>query len=123
MLTQMSNTYYVGLYNSAYKLVDIFAVFYAVYTATIFPVMSKLFKENTNVLNITLNKSIKYLSFITIPISVATLLYGTDMIVFCFGSKFSEAGSVLTLLVWSICFLFMNGATVTALNASNKEQV
>ncbi|WP_295614074.1 flippase [uncultured Methanobrevibacter sp.] len=122
MLTQMSNTYYVGLYNSAYKLVDIFAVFYAVYTATIFPVMSKLFKENTNVLNITLNKSIKYLSFITIPISVATLLYGTDMIVFCFGSKFSEAGSVLTLLVWSICFLFMNGATVTALNASNKER-
>lgn len=122
MLTQMSNTYSVGLYNSAYKLVDIFAVFYAVYTATIFPVMSKLFKEDANVLNITLTKSIKYLSFITIPVSIATLLYGEDMIVLCFGSKFAEAGSVLAMLIWSICFLFMNGATVTALNASNKER-
>lgn len=122
MLTQMSNTYYVGLYNSAYKLVDIFGVFYAVYTATIFPVMSKLFKDDKNILNLTLSKSIKYLSAVTIPLSVATLIYATDMIVFCFGSKFSEAGSVLAMLVWSVCFLFMNGATVTALNASNKER-
>lgn len=122
MLTQMTNTYYVGLYNSAYKLVDIFGVFYAVYTATIFPVMSKLFKDDKNVMSLGLTKTIKYLSAITIPLSVATLIYATDMIVFCFGSKFSEAGSVLTMLVWSVCFLFMNGATVTALNASNKER-
>lgn len=122
MLNQMSNSYYVGLYNSAYKLVDIFGVFYAVYTATIFPVMSKLFKDDKNILSLSLSKSIKYLSAITIPLSVATFIYATDMIVFCFGSEFSEAGAVLTMLVWSVCFLFMNGATVTALNASNKER-
>lgn len=121
MLTQMTNTYVTGLYNSAYKLVDIFSVLYAVYTATIFPVMSKLFKDDKNVLSLSLAKSIKYLSFFTIPISFAVLIYATDMIVFCFGQEFSEAGTILVMLVWSICFLFMNGATVTTLNASNKE--
>ena len=62
------------------------------------------------------------LSAITIPLSIATFIYATDMIVFCFGLEFSEAGVVLTMLVWSVCFLFMNGATVTTLNASNKER-
>lgn len=122
MLNQMSTTYSVGLYNAAYKLVDIFGLFYAVYVATIFPVMSKMFKNDKCALNLSLTKSIKYLSFITIPLSVATMIYATDMISFCFGSKFAEADVVLSMLVWSVCFLFINGATVTTLNASNKER-
>jgi O-antigen/teichoic acid export membrane protein len=122
MLAQFSNSYATGIYNASYKLVDALSLFYTIYTATIFPVMSKLFTEDNSLLKISLSKSIKYLSFVTIPLSVASIFYGQDIIVLCYGNKFAESGAVLAILVWSICFLFINGAAITTLNAAHKER-
>ena len=122
MLAQFSNSYSTGLYNASYKLVDALSLFYTIYSSTIFPVMSKLYKNDTSLLRLTFTKSIKYLSFVTIPLAVASLFYGTDVIVLCYGAKYSEAGSILVVLVWPICFLFINGSAVTTLNAAHKER-
>ena len=122
MLTQISSSYATGLYNASYKLVDVMGLFYGIYSATIFPVMTKLFKDDEFMLRTTLTKSIKYLSFFTIPIAVAMLFYGKDIIVICFGNQYSEAGTVLSILVWTIYFLFVNGVCITLLNATHKER-
>ena len=122
MLAQFSTSYATGIYNASYKLVDTLSLFYTIYTATIFPVLSKLFSNNKSLLKLSLSKSIKYLSFVTIPLSVASIFYGQDVIVLCYGNQYSEAGVVLTILVWSICFLFINGASTTTLNAAHKER-
>ena len=45
MITQFSTTYATGLYNSTYKLINVLTLFYTIYSAVIFPVMSKLFKQ------------------------------------------------------------------------------
>lgn len=122
MLKHFSTDYAVGLYNASYKLIDILAIFHSVYAATVFPVMSKLFKDDTSLLKMSLTKSIKYLSLITIPLSVATILYGKDIILICYGAKFIDAGNVLSILIWTVVFLFINGASVTTLNASHQER-
>ncbi len=72
MITQFSTTYATGLYNSTYKLINVLTLFYTIYSAVIFPVMSKLFKQGQDMLRLSFVKSIKYLSMITIPIAVAT---------------------------------------------------
>lgn len=120
MITEFLNTYATGLYNSAYKLITVLTLFYSVYTSVIFPVMSKLFKNEKNLLNISFIKSIKYLLLVTIPIAVFIFFYGYD-IIHIYGSEFVEASDILKILIWTVCFLFVNGACSLILNASHEE--
>lgn len=120
MLNQFSTSYATGLYNSAYKLITVLTLFYTIYSSVVFPVMSKLFKEEKDLLKFSFVKSIKYLSLVTIPISVFTLFYGYDLIGI-YGADYIEAGGVLKILIWTVCFLFINGACSLVLNASHKE--
>ena len=121
MLQQFSGPYPTGLYNSTYKLINVLTLFYTIYTAVVFPVMSKLFKSDDNLLNLSFNKSVKYLSLITIPLSVATVFYAGDIINLVYGNQYAQADTVLKILIWTVIFLFVNGACSLVLNASHKE--
>ena len=71
MLTNIVGSYATGIYNATFKLISILTLFYSVYLAVIFPVMSKLFKNDKKLLIISFEKSLKYLMMIIIPIAVA----------------------------------------------------
>ena len=58
---------------------------------------------------------------VTIPIAIATFFYGGDVISLCYGNQYAEAGEVLKILIWTVCFLFINGACSMILNASHRE--
>ena len=120
MITQLASAYDTGLYNSAFKLINVLTLFYTIYTAVIFPVMSKLFKGEQDLLRLSFIKSIKYLTLVTVPIAVFTYFYGYDLIGI-YGAEFSAAGGVLKILIWTVCFLFINGACSMILNASHEE--
>ena len=120
MLTHFSSTNATGLYNAAYKLISVLTVFYSIYTSVIFPVMSKLFKNENKLMNISFVKSIKYLLLVTVPIAVYIFFYGFD-IINIYGPKYVGASGVLKILIWTVCFLFVNGACTLVLNASHEE--
>lgn len=120
MITQFVGTYETGIYNSAYKLLTVLTLFYSIYTSVVYPVMSKLFKDSKDLLQLSFIKSSKYLVLISIPICVFTCFYRYD-IIGIYGAEFTEAGSVLAILIWTICFIFINGNSTAVLNASHKE--
>ena len=121
MLTKMVGTYATGIYNATYKLISVLTLFYSVYTAVIFPVMSKLFKNDEKTLVILFEKSIKYLMIIIIPIAISTVIYSTDIIKLIYGNEYIAASPVLSILIWTVCLLLISGACNTLLNASYKE--
>lgn len=121
MLTQFAGAYYTGLYNSTYKLINVLTLFYTIYTSVVFPVMSKLFKNEKDLLQLSFSKSVKYLSLVTIPLSVAMIFYAGDLITLCYGNQYADASGVLKILIWTVCFLFVNGACSLVLNASHRE--
>ena len=121
MLSNMIGSYATGIYNATYKLISVLTLFYSVYTAVIFPVMSKFFKNDESMLLISFEKSIKYLMLIIIPLAVATVIYSTDIIHLIYGHEYDPASSVLSILIWTVCLLFISGACNTLLNASHKE--
>ncbi|MBE6500579.1 MAG: flippase [Methanobrevibacter thaueri] len=121
MLTNLIGDYATGIYNSSYKLISILTLFYSIYTAVIFPVMSKFYKNDKKLLVVSFEKSVKYLSLVIIPIAVATVLYSADIVQLIYGKEYLEASSVLSILIWTVCLLFVNGACSTLLNASHKE--
>ena len=83
--------------------------------------MIKLFKSGGNLLNLSFNKSVKYLSLVTIPLSIATVYYASDIINIVYGNQYAQADTVLQILIWTVIFLFVNGACSLVLNASHKE--
>ena len=123
MLTPMVGNYATGIYNATYRLISVLTLFYGVYTAVIFPVMSRMFKNDKKMLSVSFEKSTKYLMLIIIPIAVATQFYSTDIIVLFFGKEYAAASTPLSILIWTVCLVFFNASIATVLNASFKEMV
>lgn len=121
MLTMMSGEYATGIYNATYKLISILTIFYSIYSAVIFPVMSKFYKNNEELLLVSFEKSIKYLTMIIVPLALAMSFYSTDIIHLIYGSEYYPAASVLQILIWTVCFLLVDGVFTTLLSASHKE--
>ena len=121
MLTNMVGNYATGIYNATYKLISVLTLFYGIYSAVIFPVMSKLFKNDKKLLLILYEKSIKYLMLLIIPLAIGTMFYSKDIINLIYGHQYDAASSVLSILIWTVCLLFISGAGNTLLNASYKE--
>ena len=121
MLTKLVGDYANGIYNATYKLIAVLNLFYSVYTAVIFPVMSKFFKNDKRLLVISYEKSIKYLMLLMIPLAIGTMIYSLDIIQLIYGNQYDDAASVLSILIWTVCLLFISGASNILLNASHKE--
>ena len=122
MLTKMVGNYANGIYSAAYKLISVLTLFYGVYSAVVFPVMSRLYKNDKKSLVISFEKSIKYFMLLTIPLSFATILYSTDIVVFFFGQSYSQTSSVLSILIITVPLSFINAICINLLNASHKER-
>lgn len=121
MLTHISGNYATGVYNAAYKLITVLTVFYTAYTAVIFPVMSKFFKENEKILTIIYEKSIKYLMLIMIPLSIATQIYATEIVQLIYGQEYYASAQILSILIWTVCLLFIASPGNILLDSSHKE--
>ncbi|WP_296804209.1 flippase [uncultured Methanobrevibacter sp.] len=121
MLNQLVGDYATGIYNATYKLISILTLFYSVYAAVVYPVMSKMFKNDKKLLIITFEKSIKYLMLIIIPLTIAIMFYSTDIIQLIYGQEYNIAAAPLSILIWTISLLFVNGVCNMLLNASYKE--
>lgn len=122
MLTNMVGNYENGIYSAAYKLISVLSLFYGVYSAVIFPVMSRFFKNEKNLLIASFEKSLKYLMLIIVPICFATMIYSTDIVLLVYGKEFIPTSSVLSLLMWTVWISFINGVCLNVLNASHKEK-
>jgi O-antigen/teichoic acid export membrane protein len=121
MLTNLIGSYATGIYNATYKLIGVLTLFYSIYTAVIFPIMSKFYKNDKQLLLISFEKSIKYLLLVIVPMAIATTLYSSDIIQLIYGHQYDNASSVLSILIWTVCLLFISGACNSLLNASYKE--
>ena len=122
MLTNIVGNYATGIYNASYKLISILTLFYSIYLAVVFPLMSKLFKNDKQLLIISFEKSLKYLTMIIIPIALGTTFYSLDVIHLIYGHEYDAGFSVLQILIWTVPFLFISGACNTLLYSSHKEK-
>ena len=123
MLSTLSGDYAAGLYKSAYNIIIVFTAFFAVYQSSIFPVMSKFFKESQYLIKKSYELSIKYLLLLLLPLCIFVFLYARPLLDLIYSSQYSLAESAVKILIWTVIILFVNGAASTLLNAIDKETV
>ena len=58
---------------------------------------------------------------IMIPIAVSTMYYSVDLIQLIFGHEYIAASVPLSILIWTVCLLLVNGPGNTLLTASHEE--
>ena len=121
MLGYLSTDAAVGLYNAAYKIITLLTTFYFIYPQVIFPVMSKLYENSADLLRLSYEKSIKYLLLIILPICAGIIIYAVPLMNLIYGNQYAETGPIMTVLIFTIPFLFVNGASTVAMNSSDNE--
>lgn len=122
MLFYLSGDYATGLYKSAYNIINVFTTFFVVYQSVVFPVMSKFFKESQDLIKVSYELSVKYLLLIIIPLSVGVFFYARPLVDLIYSNQYSLASTPVQILIWTVLFLFINGAASVLLNAIDKEK-
>lgn len=123
MLSYLAGDYATGLYKSAYNIINVFTTFFVVYQAVFFPIMSKFFKESRNLVKVSYELSVKYLLLIILPITIGVFFYAKPLIDLIYSNQFSLAATPMKILIWTVSFLFINGAASTLLNAVDRETI
>lgn len=113
----------LGWYNAAYRLVLVLLVIPSVYFASIFPIMSRLYKTSKESLKFVHEHSFKYMVMIAFPIGMGTTLLADKIILLIFGSDFAPATIALQILVWSSVLIFMSQAFGKLVNSTNRQIV
>ena len=121
MISWLSNDYSTGLYNAAYKIISVFTAFYVIYQFVIFPLMSKLYTEDTNLLKLSFEQSFKYSLLILLPIIIGIYFYSPYLITLIYNAEYAPASIPMQILIWTIIFLFINGVATSLLNSIGKE--
>lgn len=121
MISWLSNDYATGLYNSAFKIISVFTAFYVIYQYVIYPLMSKLYAEDTNLLKVSFEQSFKYSLLILLPISIGVYFYSPYLIELIYSNQYALASPAMQILIWTVVFLFINGVATSLLNSIGKE--
>ena len=121
MIQFLSGDYATGIYNSAYKIVSVFAAFYVIYQYVIFPLMSKLYAENANLLKVSFEQSFKYSFLILLPLCIGVYFYSPYIIDLIYSNQYALASPAMQILIWTVVFLFINGVATSLLNSIGKE--
>lgn len=121
MISWLSDGYATGLYNSAYRIISVFITFYTIYQFVIYPLMSKLYSEDTNMLKVSFEQSFKYSLLMLLPIVIGVYLYAPYLITLIYGQQYSLAYVPMRILIWTVIFLFINGVAISLLNSIGKE--
>lgn len=123
MLSIMRSDAEVGWYSAAYRLIEALMFIPAIYTASIYPVFSDLYKKSSPLLKSAYEKSFKILFTLGLPLTVGGVILSNKIILLLFGEQFYNSISVFQILILAEVFLFVNFPLNFLLISINKEWI
>jgi len=123
MLSMMAGEEAVGWYNAAYRMVLALLFIPSAYCRSIYPVMSRYFISAKNSLSFALEKSVKYMIIIAVPICIGTTLLAKDLILLLFGNEYYSSILALQILIWTALFIFISTVFTYLFNSIDKQAI
>jgi len=108
LLSVMKKEAEVGLYGSAYKVIDILITIPFMFAGIILPILTKFWAENSqeSFKNI-LQKSFDIMAILSLPLIFGTQLVASQVMVTVAGYEFYDAGKILQILIIANAFIFL----------------
>lgn len=124
MLSLIRGTYEVGIYESAYKVVNILISLIVILDNLVMPKFFKLYKENKSKMIRIYEVLLKNGLIFGIPFSII-LMYMSDYIInILYGSQYKDSIFILKILVWTVVIRLLAaiaGFVITASDNMNKK--
>ncbi len=122
MLSKMKNTTEVGLYSAAFRFLLVTQMILSSFGASLYPVLSKLYKSSLIEFKRTCSKWIHTLLGYTFPVVVLVGILANNFILLLFKEDFSGSIKVLQILIWTVIpFTFVTVADFILLTTHNQK--
>ena len=105
ILTMLATTYAVGLYSSAYRVLQMVEIAAIAFGVVLLPVFSKLAVKSKKDVSNLYGQVLLFLIFVSAPLAIWFYLSAENLIDIVFGEKYHEAFSVLQLLGLAMLFI------------------
>jgi len=119
----ISNEEAVGLYSASYKIIDTMQMIPGIVSAAVFPLFSRLYVQDEQVLQSSYKRILKYLVYLGIPMAVGVSLLAEPIIKLVYGAEFILSADVLRILIWAVAIIFVNSLIATLLTSIGKLNV
>ncbi len=123
MLSIMVNNEAVGIYNAAYKLIFVLMFLPNVFLTSIFPLMSKHYESNRELLKVEYEKSVKYLFALAMFLFIFVLVFADKIIYIIYGSGYTSSILALQTLIFVVPVIFITYLFGNILGAINKQRI
>jgi len=123
MLSKMTPEGVVGWYGGAYRLFETLTFVPNILAVVVFPVLSRLWKEEEQTHKRTTNKGLEYIVIAAIPIAIGVILLSKNLVEMFYGlSGYSPSVGVLQVLTLGLLFLYVDIILGTTLLASDRQK-
>ncbi len=123
LLTMMTTQAITGEYTAAFNLMQALIFIPTVYSSAVMPLFSRLYVDKKDLLNYSYNKSLKYLTVLSIPISMGTMVLSNKIIMFIYGATYVNTIPILELIIWALPAIFLSyilGISIAAINKQHE---
>ena len=123
MLSVMKSFKDIGYYSVATRLTESLDVVATALMVSLFPLLSRSFKEDRGHFDRLLIKSFKGLLLVGLPMALGGVLVAHELIVLFFGPEYSPSGVTLAILLWYTLFGFFSTILVNVLIACGRQVI
>lgn len=123
LLALWKGEYYVGIYQSAFKLIMLPLIIPEILINVLLPVLSRMYKHNLEQWEKMGSYMNKILLIVVMPISIILYTYAKDILNLIYGSKYEEAVPVLQIFSVIILIRFALEPYALMLTTSNRQRI
>jgi O-antigen/teichoic acid export membrane protein len=111
----------VGEYTAAFNLMQALIFIPTVFSTAVLPMFAKFYVDSRDMLSYSYKKSLKYLTIISMPISMGTLVLSEKIILFIYGAEYVNTIPILKLIIWALPAIFLSYILGTSIASINKQ--
>ena len=113
----------VGLYGSAYKVIDVLTALPFMFAGVVLPIMAAAwFKKEKDYFHLILQKSWDFMIISACPILVGAQFLATQAMTLVAGKEFASAGPILRILILAVGMIFINSIVSHGIIAAGQQK-
>jgi O-antigen/teichoic acid export membrane protein len=113
----------VGWYNVPYNLIIMMLLLAQSLAISMYPTLVREYDSGRNSIQGTVQRALRYLLLLSLPIAVGGMLLADRIIVLLYGQDFTPAIPVMQILVWALPFMFLGeilGRTIATMHLEKR---
>lgn len=122
MLSALRGDVMTGFYAASNKVLRLFTFIPSSFFGAVLPALSRFSRESHDDLVRTMQRSLKYLLILSLPIAGGICMTAPQLVSLLYGPSYGGAVPALRILIWTLVFTFLNSVVTASIAAVGREK-